>query len=280
MTRRFTRSESSASPVKRRVARGAAYSITRRAMIGVLGATMVSGCTRAPADPRRVVIGASPTGVPFSYVDPDTNQLTGAMVDIAALLTTRLGLRPQFRIVPFAGLVPSLMTGRIDLIAAAMLRTPAREALVGFSRAVFAYSGGLALRNGTAGHYPDLASLRALRVGAQIGTRFVDQLRDAGVDQIVTYQGLGDMLRDLAHGRIDAAYGDDPILRMILRIGPRWALHMPTEFRAPGKEQLCLIGRKDAPLLARINAELDGPARAGIAPVLAHWGLQPSGGLA
>lgn len=181
MTRRFTRSESSASPVKRRVARGAAYSITRRAMIGVLGATMVSGCTRAPADPRRVVIGASPTGVPFSYVDPDTNQLTGAMVDIAALLTTRLGLRPQFRIVPFAGLVPSLMTGRIDLIAAAMLRTPAREALVGFSRAVFAYSGGLALRNGTAGHYPDLASLRALRVGAQIGTRFVDQDRKSVV---------------------------------------------------------------------------------------------------
>jgi len=253
--------------------------ITRRAAVGGLSAALLAGCARTPADPRRVVIGASPTGVPFSYVDPDTNQLTGAMVDIAALLTTRLGLRPQFRIVPFAGLVPSLMTGRIDLIAAAMLRTPAREALVGFSRPVFAYAGGLAVRNDATGHYPDLASLRALRVGAQIGTRFVDQLRDAGVEQVSTYQGLGDMLRDLAHGRIDAAYGDDPILRMILRIGPRWAVHMPGEFRAPGKEALCLIGRKNAPLLARIDGELTGSARAGIMPVLARWGLDTAGGL-
>jgi len=253
---------------------------TRRAAIGGLGAALVAGCSRAPADPRRVVIGASPTGVPFSFVDPDSNQLTGAMVDIARVLTTQLGLRPEFRIVPFSGLVPSLMTGRIDLIAAAMLRTPARAALVGFSLPVFAYAGGLAVRNEATGHYPDLASLRALRMGAQIGTRFVDQLRDAGVDQVSTYQGLGDMLRDLAHGRIDAAYGDEPIMRMILRIGPRWALHMPTEFRAPGKEALCLIGRKGAPLLARIDGELAGPARAAIAPVLGRWGLRATGGLA
>ncbi len=81
------------------------------------------------------------------------------------------------------------------------------------------------------------------------------------------------MLRDLAHGRIDAAYGDDPILRMILRIGPRWAVHMPGEFRAPGKEQLCLIGRKASPVLARIDGELAGAARTAIAPVLARWGL-------
>jgi polar amino acid transport system substrate-binding protein len=190
------------------------------------------------------------------------------------MLAGRLGLVADFRIVPFAALVPSLMTGRIDLIAAAMLRTPAREALVGFSDPVFAYAGGLALRGDEAGHYPDLASLRALRVGAQIGTRFVDQLHAAGVGEVVTYQGLGDMLRDLAHGRIDAAYGDEPILRTILRVGPRWHLRMPAEFRAPAKEQLCLIGRKGAPLLGRIDRQLDGPARAAIAPILTHWGLQ------
>ncbi|WP_420381545.1 substrate-binding periplasmic protein [Novosphingobium sp.] len=252
--------------------------ITRRATVAGLGAALVAGCTGAPADPRRVVIGASPTGVPFSYVDPDTNQLTGAMVDIAAQLTRQLGLHPEFRIVPFSGLVPSLMTGRIDLIAAAMLRTPAREALVGFSAPVFAYAGGLAVRNDARGVYPDLAALRPLRVGTQIGTRFVDQLREAGVNQVSTYQGLGDMLRDLSHGRIDAAYGDDPILRMILRIGPRWAVHMPAEFHGPGKEQLCLIARKGSPLLARIDGELGGPALGRIAPVLKRWGLEPSEG--
>ena len=236
---------------------------------------MLAGCAHGLRDPHVVVVGASPTGVPFSYVDPATNRLTGAMVDIAAMLVGRLGLVADFRIVPFASLVPSLMTGRIDLIAAAMLRTPAREALVGFSDPVFAYAGGLALRGDQAGHYPDLASLRAMRVGAQIGTRFVEQLHAAGVVQVVTYQGLGDMLRDLAHGRIDAAYGDEPILKTILRVGPKWHLRLPAEFRGPAKEQLGLIGRRQAPLLARIDQQLNGPARAGIAPILTHWGLNP-----
>ncbi len=250
-----------------------AVPFTRRAALVGAGSAVVAGCARSSRDPRTLVVGASPTGVPFSYVDPATNQLTGAMVDIAAMIAGRLGLVAQFRIVPFASLVPSLITGRIDLIAAAMLRTPERERLVGFSREVFAYSGGLALRTDRAGRYPDLTSLRGLRVGAQLGTRFVDQLHAAGVADVVTYPGLGDMLRDCAHGRIDAAYGDAPILKTILRVGPRWPLRMPGEFQSPAKEALCLIGRKDAPLLARIDRQLDGPARGAIAPVLAHWGL-------
>ena len=247
--------------------------LTRRSAVTGIGAALLAGCTRTAGDPRVVVVGASPTGVPFSFVDPATNQLTGAMVDIAAMLARQLGLQPQFRIVPFVSLVPSLTTGRIDLIAAAVLRTPEREKLVGFSKPVFAYSAGLAVRGDSTGHYPDLAAVRGLRVGAQLGTRFVDQLHDAHVAQVVTYQGLGDMLRDLAHGRIDAAYGDEPILRTILRVGPRWNLRIPPEFRAPGREPLCLIGRKAAPLLARIDQQLDGPARARIAPILAHWEL-------
>ncbi len=255
------------------VAAPVATVLCRRGVLAGMSTALLAGCARTTRDPRTVVVGASPTGVPFSYVDPATNRLTGAMVDIAAMLAARLGLDAQFRIVPFAALVPSLMTGRIDLIAAAMLRTPQREALVGFSDPVFAYAGGLALRGDARGRFPDLASLRALRVGAQIGTRFVDQLHAAGVAQVVTYQGLGDMLRDLAHGRIDAAYGDAPIVKTILRVGPRWQLRMPGEFRGPAKEQLCLIGRKGAPLLGRIDAQLQGPARGAIAPILTRWGL-------
>ena len=95
-----------------------------------IGAALLAGCAQHARDPHVVVVGASPSGVPFSYVDPATNRLTGAMVDIAEMLLKRLGLQADFRIVPFASLVPSLMTGRIDLIAAEMLRTPQHQTLV------------------------------------------------------------------------------------------------------------------------------------------------------
>ena len=250
---------------------------TRRTALAALAAGAAAGlttaCTRRAHDNRTLVIGASPSGVPFSYVDPATNRLTGAMVDIATMLAGHLGLACDFRVVPFAALIPSLATARIDLIAAAMLRTPAREALVGFSTPVYAYAGGLVVRADHAARHESLASLRGLRVGAQIGTRFVDQLREAGVADIATYQGLGDMLRDLAHARIDAAYGDAPIERVILKVGPRWPLRPVPEFRAPSQEPVCLIGRKQSPLIARIDAVLAGPAQAELAPILARWGL-------
>lgn len=245
---------------------------TRRAALGGILAAGLSACAR-PRDPRTLVIGASPTGVPFSYVDPATNQLTGAMVDIAALVCAELGLTPDFRVVSFAALVPSLTTGRIDLIAAAMLRTPARAALVGFSDPLFAYSGAVALRGDDATPVPDLRALAGRRVGGQIGTRFVDQLHEAGIGDVATYQGLGDMMRDLAHGRIDAAYGDAPILATILRVGPRWGLKLAAGFHAPGKEPLCLIGRKGDPLLGRIDHALAGPARGRLPGILTHWGI-------
>lgn len=246
---------------------------SRRAVLGGSAAALLAGCARAPHDPRTLVIGASPSGVPFSYVDPASNRLTGAMVDIAAAIAATLGLTPDFRVVPFAALIPSLTTGRIDLIAAAMLRTPAREALVGFSQPVYAYSGAVVVRAEHALKHPTLASLDGLRVGAQIGTRFVDQLREAGVQQIVTYQGLGDMLRDVADGRTDAAYGDAPIMRVILKVGPRWYLREANEFRAPSREPVCLIGRKHDPLLARIDAALAGAMHGKLAPILARWSL-------
>jgi polar amino acid transport system substrate-binding protein len=88
------------------------------------------------------------------------------------------------------------------------------------------------------------------------------------------------MLRDLVHGRIDAAYGDEPILRTILRVGPRWPLRLAREFRSPGKESLCLIGRKDAKVIAQIDHMLDGPAKTAIAPILHHWRLDEGDGRA
>jgi len=90
----------------------------------------VAACSRSVLDARQLRIGSSPTGVPFSFVDPWSNELTGSMVDTAALVARAIGRVPDLRITSFGALIPSLTAGKIDLIAAAMLRTPEREAVV------------------------------------------------------------------------------------------------------------------------------------------------------
>ncbi|MBB4630899.1 polar amino acid transport system substrate-binding protein [Sphingosinicella soli] len=223
--------------------------------------------------PGELWVGSSPTGVPFSFVDPATNALTGAMIDIAKAVIRDLGLTGDYRATPFSALIPSLTTGRIDMIAAAMQRTDERAQIVAFSAPVFSYGGGLVVPGDDRGVYPALSSVRHKRVGAQVGTRFVDQLHGAGVDRVKTYDGLQEIVRDLANGRIDAGYGDEPILRYQLRVGPRRPVRLVREFRPPVEEDLCLIVAKDDPLLERLNKAIARLKDAEIPAILHRWEL-------
>jgi len=222
---------------------------------------------------NEVVIGSSPTGVPFSFIDPATNQFTGSMVDTAEAICAAIGQSVDMRITPFSALIPSLIANKIDIIAAALLRTPEREKIVAFSDPVFHYAGALVVRGGDRRPYPDLAAVRALRVGGQVGTRFIQQLHDAGVTRISTYDSLSDMLRDLDHGRLDAAYGDDPILRYQLRVGPRRDARIAEDFHAPAREELCLVLRKGDPLIGPINRAIVKLNDRVIPSINRRWGL-------
>lgn len=242
-------------------------------MLGMIAALPLSACTRQTRAPGELWVGSSPTGVPFSYVDPATNELTGAMIDIAKTVLRRLQLDGDYRAAPFAALIPSLTTGRIDMIAAAMQRTPERAEIVDFSAPVFSYGGGLVVRGDDRGTYPELSAVQHMRVGAQVGTRFVDQLLGAGVTRVKTYDGLGEIVRDLANGRIDAGYGDEPILRYQLRVGPKRPVRMAREFTPPVQEDLCLIVAKGNRLLPRLDDAIAHLKVAEIPAILQHWEL-------
>lgn len=234
---------------------------------------LLSGCGRRLRDPSEVMIGSSPTGVPFSFVDPWTNQLTGSMVDTATAIVAATGGKTGTAITPFSALIPSLVAHKIDMIAAALLRTPERERIVAFSDPVYSYAGTLVVRASERRSFPDLRSLHDVPVGAQIGSRFIDQLTDAGVSNVASYESLVDILRDLENGRIDVAYGDEPILRYQLRVGTRRAVRIVEQFRAPAQEQLCLVMRRGDPRLPAINAAIGRLAADAIPAINRKWGL-------
>jgi polar amino acid transport system substrate-binding protein len=245
---------------------------SRRALLGALAGIATGACARRPAS-GTVRVGSSATGVPFSFVDPWSNELTGFMVDTVTLVAATANLPIELEVVPFSALIPSLLAHRIDMIAAAMLRTPQRAQVAAFSNPVFSYGGGLVVAASNHNQYRSLTDARHLRVGAQVGTRFTDQALAAGIQQVPTYDNLADMLRDLSHGRIDAVYGDAPILAYHMKTGARPNLRMVKEFVSPAEEPCCLILRRDDPRIGAVNAAID-PLRTQRIPALArHWGL-------
>ncbi len=244
----------------------------RRGILVAAAAAMLAGCQKTTA-PAGLIVGSSATGVPFSFIDPRTNRLTGAMVDIMDAVAKAAGTSAEMRTVPFAALIPSLTAHKIDVIAAAMVKTAAREKIVAFSDPVYAYGGGLVVA--AAGRLAPLhlSDLRGKRVGAQVGTVFLTQLQDAGVSDVVSYDSLSDILRDLVHGRLEAGYGDAPILAYQLRVNPQPQLRSVEGFQPPAAQDVCFVLRKGDPLVTRLNAAIAQVKGGELTQILDHWKL-------
>jgi len=90
----------------------------------------VSGCQR-PAT-RALIVGMELDYPPFEMTDPAGNP-TGISVELAHALAAHLGRPVTIENIPFAGLIPALKTGKIDLIISSMTATPERAQSIDFS---------------------------------------------------------------------------------------------------------------------------------------------------
>lgn len=234
----------------------------------------LSACGGKAGAPGALVVGSTATGAPFSFLDIKTNQLTGAMIDIAHAVAAKAALPIRVETTTFSALVPSLTARKIDIVAAGILRTPEREKVVAFTDPVYAYGGGVVTTREQTRPIRALRDLKGLAVGAQVGTRFVEQLAQAGVTEVKTYDNLGDILQDLGNGRIAAGYGDAPILAHRLSTTPNPKLRVVAGFQPPSREDVCLLVRKDDPaLLAKLNKAIGQIKATEIAAILAKWSL-------
>jgi len=246
--------------------------MTRRSALEIALVSLAAPCAR-PAD-KTYIVGSTATGVPFSFIDVKTNTLTGAMVDIVKAVARDAGIQIEVRVTAFAALIPSLTSGKIDIISAAMLKTPAREKVVDFSDPVYSYGAGLVVPVNDTRNYQRIEDLKGLTVGVQVGTRFFEQVQAAGAKQVKTYDSLMDMLRDLSVERINAAYGDAPILAYELGQLKAQKARLAKSFKPPSIEDVCLVVRKGEPeLLGRLNAAVKRIQTTKIKAIIDRWGL-------
>ncbi len=92
----------------------------------------------AQAVPERVkaagklVIATNPNYAPITFKDPATNKLTGFDIELGEAIAAELGLKAEWQETAFAQMLPSLQTGRVDMVMAFMSDTPARHETADF----------------------------------------------------------------------------------------------------------------------------------------------------
>ena len=160
-------------------------------------------------------IGMEGTYAPFTYKD-EKGTLTGFDVDIAKAVAAKLGLKAEFVLTEWSGILAGLQANKYDVIVNQVGITAERQKSIGFS-APYAYSSPQIIVKKTGAAYRSLADLKGKRVGVGLGSNFEKQLRDAGGINVVTYPGAPEYLADLAAGRLDAAYNDRLLVGYLIK---------------------------------------------------------------
>lgn len=109
-----------------------------RAILAAIALVATTSLAQAQAVPDRVkaagklVIATNPNYAPITYKDPATNKLTGFDIDLGEAIAAELGLKAEWQEIAFAQMLPSLQTGRVDMVMAFMSDIPTRRETADF----------------------------------------------------------------------------------------------------------------------------------------------------
>ena len=95
---------------------------------------LINGCGRQGDSTaiRPLVVGMDLSYPPFETIGAD-GQPSGVSVDLATALAASLHRPLRIENIPFTGLIPSLLTGKFDLILSSMTDIPERMKIIAFS---------------------------------------------------------------------------------------------------------------------------------------------------
>ena len=227
---------------------------------------------------------------PLSYIDSKTKDAAGVLPDILREVLKREGIDAKLEVVamPFASLIPSVQSGRIELMGDAMYVRPARAKIMDFTDGVFFNPEALNVAAGNPKHLHTIADLCGQAAGTYEGTVYVEMLKKAAAScpagkplDVHLYPTIQTAFADLSTGRIDAAIVDAPLSAYALQQNKALKFELVSDYVPEDKpETLCAFGvlKDSSPkFVAAFNKDYAAMRQDGTAAKLFEkWGLTPT----
>ncbi|WP_020612083.1 substrate-binding periplasmic protein [Sediminispirochaeta bajacaliforniensis] len=117
------------------------------------GSAMAAGGTQDAMDQifadGKLVVATELGTPPFAYKDPKTGEIDGLAIELARMFADELGVELEIRTFEWAGIIPSLLTGQVDMLTTCLTRTTARAGKMIFIEPFVAVPAHALVRKGT-----------------------------------------------------------------------------------------------------------------------------------
>lgn len=155
-------------------------------------------------------VGTHPTFAPFEFSDQEGNVI-GFDLDVIKAIAKANGDEIQIESMPFDGLIPSLLTGNIDVIISGMTITDVRKKRVLFTDGYYESNLSYLIKKDKADVYTSAEALKGKTVCVQIGTTghaFADTITPGNVKAL---NNESDAILELSNGGCEAVINDRPV---------------------------------------------------------------------
>jgi polar amino acid transport system substrate-binding protein len=185
----------------------------------VIGTVALSGCTQEKGN--KIIVGTSSDFKPFEYIAAN-GTIIGFDIDLITRVLEDQGYTVEVQDIGFDSLIPSLQTGKIDVIAAGMSINDERKTQVDFSDPYYDANQAVLVKVGSGVNITSIADLGNYIVGSQTGTTGWDWVNDTLVAtnnlseaNFKSYDLYTDAVADLIIGpsRVGAIVIDSPVAK-------------------------------------------------------------------
>ncbi|MGQ5523265.1 transporter substrate-binding domain-containing protein [Chitinimonas sp. PSY-7] len=158
-----------------------------------------------------ITIGVRQEAPPFSFYDKAAGTVTGYDVAFGQYIAKQLGVKPVFKPITAAERIPALKEGRIDIVIAALAKTPDREKTLEFSLGYFVAVQKFAAKPG---RFNNLSQFNGAKICYAQGTTTDSWLADNLPKAIpISTSVYSVAFRTLTEGGCDAVAGPATILK-------------------------------------------------------------------
>lgn len=199
------------------------------------------------------IVGTNPEFAPFEFIGDD-GQPTGIDMDIIKAIFNQIdpSIEVTIESMAFDGLIPAMMSGKIDLAIAGMSVTEDRKQSVNFTDNYFDATQVIVVKEGS--EIAGAADLDGKKLGVQLGTTgdlfATDEYPNA---EFSRFEKVIDAINDTANGRLDATVIDEQTAKAYVSQTPGLVI-LPDKL----SEEVYAIPLKkeDTELLEKINEAL------------------------
>ena len=236
--------------LRKKLLAGLAIELSALLIAGCGGSDTKKDAAKGNDGGKKLVVAINATFPPFESVKEGTKDYSGIDIEIAQYIGKKLGRPVEFQDMKFASLVPTLQSGRADMIVSGISPTAKRKEVVSFSKPYYFPMKALIFKKGTG--FKSLADLKGKKAGASMGTTYVKELKEAGGIEVTELDNTPLVVQDIKNSRLDAGLFDSAQASVFVKENPDLEMAI-LDLPVVNDDTFAIALPKDSKDVAKIN---------------------------